>query len=96
MRYQVRIASGAAREIRRLPKEIGKQALDAITRLADNPRPSGVKKLEGIADGYRVRIGVYRIVYTIQDDILFVNVLTVGHRREVYKRLDVRAKHRTR
>jgi mRNA interferase RelE/StbE len=92
--YRVQIAAGAVREIRKLPKEAARQALEAIAHLADNPRPSEAKKLEGISDGYRVRMGVYRIVYTIEDDILKVHVLTVGHRREVYKGLQARIKHR--
>jgi mRNA interferase RelE/StbE len=87
VKYQVEIAAGAAREIKKLPKQVAAEILSAVDELACNPRPSGAKKIEEIANCYRVRKGAYRIVYTIEDDILKINVVTVGHRREVYKRL---------
>ena len=59
---------------------------ETILDLADNPRPFGVKKLEGFDDFYRIKKGNYRIIYTIEDDILTVEVLKVGNRKDVYKR----------
>ena len=96
MRYSVKIAAGAAREIRRLPGDAARQVLDAIGDLAQDPRPSGVKRLEGTPDAYRVRLGVYRMVYTIKDDILHICVVTVGHRKDVYRSLRGKVKRRTR
>jgi len=87
MKYQVRIAAGAAREIAKLPQHVVARILDVIDELADDPRPPGVKTIKGIADCHRVRSGAYRIVYTIQDNVLKVGVVTVGHRSEVYKGL---------
>ena len=57
-----------------------------IDRLAVEPRPRGVVKLVGTANGYRVRVGDYRIVYEVHDDRLVVVVIRVGDRREIYRR----------
>lgn len=59
---------------------------ETILNLADNPRPFGVKKLEGFDDFYRIKKGNHRIIYTIEDDILTIEVLKVGNRKDVYKR----------
>jgi mRNA interferase RelE/StbE len=53
--------------------------------LAENPRPPNTKKLKG-RDAFRVRAGSYRVIYTIEDDILLIVVVTLGHRRDVYER----------
>jgi mRNA interferase RelE/StbE len=58
-----------------------------LDELAHDPRPSGVKKLQGLDDTYCVRVGDYRVVYEIQDNLLIVLVLSVAHRREVYRDL---------
>jgi mRNA interferase RelE/StbE len=55
----------------------------AIYKLADNPRPKGFKKLKG-REGYRIRVADYRIIYDIFDDVLVINVIDLGHRKEVY------------
>lgn len=84
--YKVVISKSAQKEISKLPvKEILK-IKETILGLADNPRPYGVKKLEGFDEFYRIRKGNYRIIYTIEDDILTVEVLKVGNRKDVYKR----------
>jgi mRNA interferase RelE/StbE len=84
--YKVVISKSAEKEISKLPvKEILK-IRETILDLADNPRPYGVKKLEGFDDFYRIKKGNYRIIYTIEDDILTVEVLKVGNRKDVYKR----------
>jgi mRNA interferase RelE/StbE len=57
-----------------------------IDRLTQNPRGSGAVKLSGMADGYRVRIGDYRVLYQIRDSDKVVLIVKVGHRREVYRR----------
>ncbi len=84
--YKVVISKSAEKEISKLPvKEILK-IKETILDLADNPRPFGVTKLEGFDDFYRIKKGNYRIIYTIEDDILTVEVLKVGNRKDVYKR----------
>ncbi|WP_331001031.1 type II toxin-antitoxin system RelE/ParE family toxin [Nostoc commune] len=56
-----------------------------IDELAIEPRPNGVKKLQGGENTYRIRVGDYRVIYDIFDDVLLVNVIDVGHRSKVYK-----------
>jgi mRNA interferase RelE/StbE len=57
-----------------------------IDALAANPRPQGVRKLEGTENVWRLRVGDYRILYAIEDAILRILVIRIGHRREVYRR----------
>jgi mRNA interferase RelE/StbE len=86
-RYRVQILPGAARELAALPHDV-RQRIDArIQSLADNPRPPGVEKLAGEEGLYRVRAGDFRVVYSIQDDVLLVLVVRIGHRGEVYRSL---------
>ena len=61
------------------------RVLDSIEKLAQNPRPHGCKQLQGEENLFRVRIGDYRVIYEIRDAVLFVYVLTIAHRREVYR-----------
>ena len=57
----------------------------AIRALAGNPRPPGSVKMQGEDELYRIRVGEYRIVYQIQDEVLVVLVVRIGHRREIYR-----------
>ena len=81
----MRLKKTAQRDIKRLDRPTQKRILARLTGLAGDPRPVGVELLTGMADVWRVRVGDYRIVYTIKDDVLLVLVLRVGHRREIYK-----------
>ena len=84
-RYSLRIKPSAVREIEAIPQKGHRQrVVSRIRKLADNPRPPGAEKLSG-ADKYRVRQGVYRIVYGIEDAELVVYVVKVGHRSSVYR-----------
>jgi mRNA interferase RelE/StbE len=83
MRWSVFILPQAAVQIAKLDKPISKRVSRAISALAENPRPSGCKKLVGI-DAWRIRIGDWRVIYQIQDERLVVLVIRVGHRRDVY------------
>ncbi|MBO9635349.1 MAG: type II toxin-antitoxin system RelE/ParE family toxin [Chitinophagaceae bacterium] len=60
------------------------QIKNSILQLADNPRPHGYKKLKG-RDGYRIRVGDYRVLYNIFDNILSVDVVNLGHRKDIYE-----------
>jgi mRNA interferase RelE/StbE len=83
--YQIEISKSATKQLKKLPTDI-KQRIDAkILDLGIDPRPSGVKKLKNTDNTYRVRVGDYRILYDIFDEILLIAVVEVGHRREVYK-----------
>lgn len=82
--YKIEIKRSAAKEIAALPKPYLKAVTTAIAKLAKDPRPSGCIKMSGI-DAYRIRIGMYRIVYSIDDDVVTVTIVSVGHRKEVYR-----------
>ena len=84
MAYEVKIASGANREIERLPEQLRKRVFAEAAALAENPRHRGVIKLQG-ENLYLARIGDYRMIFEIHDSILLVLVLKIGHRSEVYK-----------
>jgi len=85
-RYKILIKASAAKEIEALPtKADRKRVLARIQSLAENPRPRGAEKLSG-RDKYRLRQGVYRIIYSISDTVLTVHVVRVGHRGDVYRR----------
>jgi mRNA interferase RelE/StbE len=90
--YRVELATSAAKELRELKKRIQPRLMESIGEridaLAEDPRPPGVEKIEGHDDLWRVRAGKdYRIVYTVEDDVLLVVVAKIGHRREVYRDL---------
>ena len=83
--YAIEVAPAAERAIKKLSDEIRRRIVKAILKLEEEPRPSGIRKLSGENDLYRIRVGDYRIVYKIQDDVLVVVIVRVGHRREVYR-----------
>jgi len=83
-KYFVFVLPSAEKEIRKISKVDQFKILTLIKSLEDNPRPKGCKKLIGV-DAWRVRIGVYRVIYSIQDKILQIEIIRVAHRKEVYK-----------
>jgi mRNA interferase RelE/StbE len=84
-RYRIELRPAALRTLRKLDPQIRRRIHGAIALLAENPRPPNAKKLKG-RDAFRVRTGNYRVIYTIEDDILLIVVVTLGHRRDVYER----------
>lgn len=84
-RYRIELRPAAVRALRRLDPPVARRVRGAIELLAVDPRPPAARPLRG-RDGYRVRVGDYRIIYSIQDDVLRVVVVTLGHRRDVYER----------
>jgi mRNA interferase RelE/StbE len=85
-RYSVRILRSAAKEIERVSTKKQRQAIvKRIAGLADDPRGPGCEKLAGYADRYRVRQGNFRVIYSIEDEVLTVWVVRVGHRKDVYR-----------
>lgn len=83
-RYEVRIKKSVTKDLDPLPTKDVQRIVKAIHGLADNPRPPQSIKLSG-AEKYRLRCGVYRVLYEIQDEILIVCVVKVGHRKDVYR-----------
>lgn len=83
--YKVVVSKSAAKELSKLPKTANNKIIKSILDLADNPRPSGALKLKGQSENWRIRIGNYRVVYSIDDDIHIVDVRKVGHRKDIYE-----------
>lgn len=82
--YSLEIKRSAVKELGRVPpKDRGRMAA-RIQALADDPRPPGAEKLSG-QERYRIRQGDYRILYEIEDEVLRVMVVKIGHRRDVYR-----------
>ena len=86
MTYRIEVSPSAARQLRKLDAAARRRIQAAVELLAQEPRPSGAKKFIGGDGEWRVRTGDYRIVYEINDGVLVVLVLAVGHRREIYRR----------
>lgn len=85
MSYQIEFSKGAKKQFKKLPLDIQKRVAVKIDELSIEPRPNKAKKLQGNENLYRIRVGDYRIVYEIKDNILLVTVIKVRHRSEVYK-----------
>lgn len=83
--YRVLLERGAERNLARLSSEIHDRVIAAIRALANNPRPPGCRKLVGSKNDWRIRVGDYRVIYEIADEIRVVHVNRVRHRREVYR-----------
>jgi mRNA interferase RelE/StbE len=84
--YKVIISESALKQLHRFQKHVVKKIDAAILKLGINPRPAGVKKMKGVSeDLYRIRIGDYRIIYSIEDVIKLVDVRQVGHRKDIYR-----------
>ena len=82
--YTVLIKRSAEKEMDRLPARTFERLTRAILKLERDPRPKGSKRLRGVQD-YRLRVGEYRVLYSIDDHKRVVQVIAVGHRREVYR-----------
>lgn len=83
-RYEVRFRKSVSKDLDPIPKRDVQRIIEAIDTLGDNPRPPQSRKLSG-PEKYRLRCGVYRILYEIQDDVLVVCVVKIGHRKDVYR-----------
>ena len=83
--YRVFLERTAEKDLSRLSSEIHDRVIAAIQELAKNPRPSGCRKLAGSKHDWRIRVGDYRVIYEIADEIRIVRVNRVRHRREVYR-----------
>lgn len=86
MTYRIDFSAAAVRQLRKLDGRARRRVQAAVELLAQEPRPAGAKKLVGGNGEWRVRTGNYRIVYEIDDGVLVVLVLAIGHRREIYRR----------
>jgi mRNA interferase RelE/StbE len=83
--YRIELRPAAVRALRKIDHRDRDRIRAAIALLAQDPRPPGARALKG-RPGLRVRVGDYRILYAVEDDVLLVVVVTLGHRRDVYDR----------
>jgi mRNA interferase RelE/StbE len=83
--YRLELSPRARRDLKKLPARVRERLTGHIDALADSPRPSGVVKLEAEANTYRIRVGDYRVLYEIHDQVLVVIVLKVADRKEAYR-----------
>jgi mRNA interferase RelE/StbE len=83
--YELRVRPSVAKDLRGIPKADMRRILARLEALREDPRPPGCEKLSGTEEWYRVRQGVYRIVYTVDDRTVIVEAVRVGHRGAVYR-----------
>jgi mRNA interferase RelE/StbE len=81
--YRIQLRPAAVKALRRIDPQDRPRIQGAIALLGENPRPPGARALQG-RDALRVRVGNYRIIYTVDDGVLLVVVVTLGHRKDVY------------
>ena len=83
--YRLEVRPRAEKELAALPRDAHRRVARAIDALAEDPRPAGCVPLKGGEGLLRIRVGVYRVIYLVEDDRLVVLVVRIGHRREVYR-----------
>lgn len=83
--YQITFKKSALKELSDISKPYNQNIAIAIDKLTENPKPDGVKKLKGEENAYRIRIGDYRVIYTIEDVIKIVEIQRIRHRKDAYK-----------
>jgi mRNA interferase RelE/StbE len=84
--YKITIKKSAAKELNELPNKIAMLITSAIYQLAENPRPTGCKKLKGKKiEFWRIRIGDYRVIYTIDEEVKIIDIQKLGHRKDIYE-----------
>ena len=84
-KYDLLISQSAEKTLKKLPSKEAFRVATAIEKLAIEPRPQGCRKMSGETDTYRVRVGVYRIIYEVEDRFIRILVLKIGHRKDVYR-----------
>ena len=84
-KYRIEISATAEKQLHKLPRDAQKRVVRSILRLEEEPRPRGCRKLAGYEDVFRIRVGTYRVIYSIENETIVVVVLKVGHRKDVYR-----------
>lgn len=82
---KIEISATAEKQLAALERNAQVRVVNAIRKLAENPRPQGCRKLRDYSDVYRIRVGVFRILYSFEKVRLLILVLKIGHRRDVYR-----------
>ena len=84
-RYRVEISRTAEKQLRKLAVPDRGEVVQALVGLGDDPHPPGSRKLSGYTDVFRIRVGVYRVLYSVEGRRLIVIILKIGHRKNVYR-----------
>ena len=87
LRYRIKVKKSAAKALKKIPKTDRKRIIEKIDDLAENPDGPDTIKMKGDNPFHRVRVGDYRIVYEIQDDVLLILIFKIGHRKDIYRNL---------
>jgi mRNA interferase RelE/StbE len=83
--YEIVFARSARKELQSLSQTVAERILEKVELLASNPRPSGCKKLHGHSSLWRIRVGEYRVIYSIDDNNMVVDISVIRHRSEAYR-----------
>jgi len=84
-RYRVEISGTAEKQLRKLGVRDRRVVVHALVGLGDDPHPPGSRKLSGYHDVFRIRVGVFRVLYSVEGRRLIVIILKIGHRKDVYR-----------
>ena len=84
-KYNLRITASAEKSLKNIPRNYTGKIAKAIQALADDPFPQGARKLAGYDDSFRIRVGNYRVIYSVDKKIVTIIILKIGHRKEVYR-----------
>lgn len=84
-RYKLEISRTAEKQLRKLPADDRRRVARAMLALGDEPHPTGSRKLAGFDDVFRIRVGVYRIIYSVAGRTLVIIILKIGHRKDIYR-----------
>ena len=87
MRYRVEVKRSAAKALKKIPKPDRKRIIEKIDSLAVNPPNPDTTKMKGNNPFHKVRTGDYRIIYEVQEEVLVILIVKVGHRKDIYRNL---------
>ncbi|MDL1971582.1 MAG: type II toxin-antitoxin system RelE/ParE family toxin [Candidatus Desulfofervidaceae bacterium] len=85
--YKIEWKQSATKELKNLKKSDIPRIIEAVEKLSVNPSPPGTRKLQGCEQLYRIRVGEYRVVYSIKNKVLLIEIIRVGHRKNIYKNI---------
>ena len=83
--YRIEWRRSTAKDLRKLPSDVVGRVVRAVESLSQEPRPAGCKKLSGSDFAYRLRVGAYRVIYEVFDEVILVEIVRVGHRKDIYR-----------
>jgi mRNA interferase RelE/StbE len=84
-RFKIEVSATAEKQLRKIPRPDQIRVVGAVLKLAENPRPRGCRKLAGYEDVYRIRVGTYRVIYSVERLQEIIDVLKIGHRKDIYR-----------